>query len=59
MQEDPRAAFLATRDRHPPNPAVTYIENNVALPGQPLPIFSERTNGFVSLNEARLQQEER
>jgi len=59
MQEHQRAAFLAARDRHPPNQVITYVENNVVLPGQPLPIFSERANGFVSLNDAHLQQEER
>ncbi|RFN51756.1 hypothetical protein FIE12Z_3959 [Fusarium flagelliforme] len=58
MLEDPRAVFLAGRGRHPPNQAVTCIENNVALPGQLLPIYSERANGFVSLDEARLQEEE-
>ncbi|KAJ4003192.1 hypothetical protein NW752_011633 [Fusarium irregulare] len=58
MQDHQRAAFLAACDRHPPNQAITYMENNVAVPGQPLPIFSERANGFVTLNEARLQQSE-
>lgn len=59
MQEHQRSAFLATRDRHPPNQAITFIENNVALPGQPLPVFSERAHSFVSLDEARLHQKER
>ncbi|RBR24288.1 uncharacterized protein FIESC28_02778 [Fusarium coffeatum] len=58
MEEHQRAAFLAARERHPPSHAITYIETNVALSGQPLPIFSERANGFVSLDDARLQQEE-
>ncbi|KAF5584016.1 uncharacterized protein FSUBG_12930 [Fusarium subglutinans] len=57
--EDPQAKlFLTARDRHPPNEAARCIENNIALPGQPLPVFSERANGFVSLEEARQEQED-
>ncbi|KAF4447064.1 hypothetical protein F53441_9363 [Fusarium austroafricanum] len=58
MQDHQRELFLGARDRHPANEAIRYIENNVALPGQPLPVFSERANGFVSLDEARQDQEE-
>ncbi|RBR13213.1 hypothetical protein FVER53590_09900 [Fusarium verticillioides] len=58
MQDLQRELFLSARDRHPPNETARYIENNIALPGQPLPVFSERANGFVSLDEARQEQEE-
>ncbi|KAG5763463.1 hypothetical protein H9Q72_008453 [Fusarium xylarioides] len=58
MQDPQRELFLSARDRHPPNEAARYIENNIALPGQPLPVFSEHANGFVSLDEARQEQEE-
>ncbi|KAF5717843.1 hypothetical protein FGLOB1_1951 [Fusarium globosum] len=58
MQDPQRELFLSARDRHPPNEAARYVENNIALPGQPRPVFSERANGFVSLDEARQQQEE-
>ncbi|KAF5572063.1 hypothetical protein FPANT_13377 [Fusarium pseudoanthophilum] len=58
MQDLQRELFLSARDRHPPNEAARYIENNIALPGQALPVFSERANGFVSLDEARQEQEE-
>ncbi|KAF5720097.1 hypothetical protein FMUND_4381 [Fusarium mundagurra] len=58
MQDPLRELFLSARDRHPPNEAARYIENNIALPGQPLPVFSEHANGFVSLDEARQEREE-
>ncbi|PNP81402.1 hypothetical protein FNYG_05208 [Fusarium nygamai] len=58
MQDPQRELFLSARDRHPPNEAARYIENNIALPGQPLPVFSERVNGFVSLDDACQEQEE-
>jgi hypothetical protein len=59
MQDPQRELFLSARDRHPPNEAARYVENNIALPGQLLPVFSERVNGFVFLDEARQEQEER
>ncbi|KAG5751774.1 hypothetical protein H9Q70_005568 [Fusarium xylarioides] len=58
MQDAQRELFLSARDRHPPNEAARYIENNISVSGQPLPVFSERANGFVSLDEARQEQEE-
>ncbi|KAF5647841.1 uncharacterized protein FTJAE_1524 [Fusarium tjaetaba] len=58
MQDLHRELFLSARDRLPSNEAARYIENNIALPEQPLPVFSERLNGFVSLDEARQEQEE-
>ncbi|KAF5539421.1 hypothetical protein FMEXI_8910 [Fusarium mexicanum] len=58
MQDPQGKLFLSAHDRHPPNEAARCIENNIALPGQPLPVISERANGFVSLDEARQEQEE-
>ncbi|KAM0227395.1 hypothetical protein ACHAPO_011581 [Fusarium lateritium] len=58
MEENQRLTFLTARDRNPSSQAIGYIENHVGLPGQPLPVFSERANGFVSLDEARQHQEE-
>lgn len=59
MQEEQRNLFLSSRDRHPSSEAAVFIENHVALSGQQRPVFSERGGGFVSLNEANKQQQER
>lgn len=59
MQEEQRNLFLSSRDRQPSSEATVFIENHVALSGQQRPIFSERGGGFVSLNEANKQQQER
>ncbi|KPM38557.1 hypothetical protein AK830_g7978 [Neonectria ditissima] len=57
LVDQQRELFLSSRDRHPPNEAVRYIESNIALPGEPLPVFSERSGGFVTLDEANQQRE--
>lgn len=59
MQEEQRNLFLSSRDRHPSSEAAVFIENHVALSGEHRPVFSERGGGFVSLNEANKQQQER
>jgi hypothetical protein len=59
MQDEQRNLFMSSRDRHPPNEAAVFIENHVALSGQQRPVFSEQGGGFVSLNEANKQQQER
>lgn len=59
MEDHQRQLLLSSRDRHPPDEAIAFIENHVAVPNQPMPIFSERVGGFATLEEAARQQEER
>lgn len=51
-----RLDFLANRPRHPPNDAVTFLENRIQVPGQAQPVFVERLNRVDSLEVAEQQQ---
>ncbi|KAK2053543.1 hypothetical protein LY76DRAFT_524392, partial [Colletotrichum caudatum] len=56
---DDRARFLASRNRHPVNEAVVFMENRVTIPGKERPLFSEQKGELVSLNEALAREQAR
>jgi hypothetical protein len=58
-EELQRDRLYISRDRHPPNDAVRYVENHVALPGRPPAVFSERKGGFALPSEANSHIKER
>ncbi|KAK1727020.1 uncharacterized protein BDZ83DRAFT_226336 [Colletotrichum acutatum] len=47
-----RDSFLLSRDRYPQKEAVSFTENQICPPGQPLPVYSEQTGSFISADEA-------
>lgn len=52
-----RLDFLANRLRHPPSNAVTFLENQVQIPGEAQqPVFVERLNRVDSIEVSEQQQ---
>ncbi|KAK2037169.1 hypothetical protein LZ31DRAFT_481949 [Colletotrichum somersetense] len=56
---DDRDRFLASRNRHPVNEAVVFMENCVTMPGKERPLFSEQNGELVSLKEALAREQAR
>ncbi|KAJ0165468.1 hypothetical protein CTA2_11161 [Colletotrichum tanaceti] len=57
---DERESFLNSRERHPVSEAVVFLETQqIALPGQQPPVFSEQKGGLVSVDEAWAQEQKR
>lgn len=54
--EAERQEFLASRPRNPPSNAVTFLENQVQLRGEPPSVFVERLNRVDSLEVGKEQK---
>lgn len=56
MDEIERQDFLSSRLRQPRSEAARFVETRVSIPGQPVPVYSERLDKFVTVEEATDQE---
>lgn len=56
MDAEEKSNFLASRSRHPASMAARFVENRIAVPGRPFAVYSEQLDSFVTVQEAKEQE---
>ncbi|KAJ9156115.1 hypothetical protein NKR23_g1372 [Pleurostoma richardsiae] len=57
MEVDERQEFLMSRARPPTSEAAVFVENRIAVPGQPPAVYVENLDRFTSIEEGKRQEQ--